>query len=265
MVRDNPDAHLDLIAKAFKWTQARRRRASWPRCTSRTCRRTSRSSRGRSTRRAASAASSSRPSTPTADLIKDPADADRFVELEAPEGARGRRRRSRTRRRRSRRSDRGGAPPSKAIRCSARTSGSCSAELVEPRHQERGQPEEPRGDQEAPAGQPGLDRAPARPRGQLDDRGIPQAGRRAVRARSRRFGAMELSKKRAAEITRLLIEKHGVAKERHRDGRPRLGGAARHGLGPEPPRRGRSGSRWSSHDRSPPPTTSTRSASSSAS
>ena len=73
--------YLDVIGRAFKWTRDETQ-ASSRRCTCRTCRRTSRSSPARSTRPAASAASTSRRCSPTAATsIKDPPDADRFVDL----------------------------------------------------------------------------------------------------------------------------------------------------------------------------------------
>ena len=100
------------------------------------------------------------------DLIKDPLDADRFVDLKhlqalektglfkdqkiaiAPIriGRRG------TRRNQSA-AEQGHPVPVRA-------------ELVDARHVEPGEPQEPRGDQEAAAGQPGLDAAAARPRRQ---------------------------------------------------------------------------------------------------
>ena len=66
MVRDKPDAQLDVVARAFKWTRDEAHDRAGQRCTCRTCRRTSRSSPARSTRPAASAASTSRRCSPTA-------------------------------------------------------------------------------------------------------------------------------------------------------------------------------------------------------
>ena len=86
-------------------------------------------------------------------------------------------------------------------------------ELVDARHVEPGERQEPRGDQEAGADQPGLDAAAARTRRQREGRRLPQAGRRGAGARQA-LRAMALSKDRAGEIRKLLVEKFGIDAKR---------------------------------------------------
>ena len=127
MVRDDPEQHLDVIGRAFKWTARGREGASWPRCTRRTCPRTSRSSRARSTPPAASAGSTSRPSRLRQRPDQGPAGRRAASSTSRRCRRSTRRGSSRTRRSRSRRSAAAAARRSRPTRCSARTSGSCSS------------------------------------------------------------------------------------------------------------------------------------------
>ena len=128
MVRDRPDQYLDVVGRAVQVEPRRHARPSSPRCTCRTCPRTSRSSPARSTPPAASAASTSRRCSPTAATSsRTRPTPSRFVDLAAPRRRSRRAASSRSRRSRSRRSAPARGARSKPIRCSARTSGSCSS------------------------------------------------------------------------------------------------------------------------------------------
>ena len=142
------------------------------------------------------------------DLIKDPPDPSRFAELSALQAI-----------------EKTGhlQGPEVAI-APIRSSGAASVEsdpllskdirfLFEPnsanaRHRQPGQHQAASRRSSAAAGQPGLDAAAARPRRQRHGRGVPQD--RAARPTCARqaLRAMELSKNRAGEIRKLLIEKY---------------------------------------------------------
>ena len=172
------------------------------RCTCRTCRRTSPSSPARSMPPARSAASSSPRCWPTAAMIRNPADPARFVDTSAPRRAApsGRVRRPDDRDRADPHLDR--RRRSRAIRCCQQGHPLLlRAELLDPRQGGDGEPGVPRHDQALPAGEPGLDRAAARPRRQRARGRVPSSdgGERWCRAwRSRRWSSRASAPRRCA-------------------------------------------------------------------
>ena len=184
------------------------------RCTCRTCRRTSRSSPARSTRPAASAASFSRRSRLRQRLIKDPPGCRALRRSEASAGAREDRALQGTEGRD--RADPLGGGDRRRDR-SAPEQGHplpVRAELVDARPADAGEPQEPRGDQEAPAGQPGIDRAAARPRRQRAGGRVPQAGRRSLRADAGAAARWSSARSARTRSSALLIEKYKVDAKR---------------------------------------------------
>ena len=187
MVRDNRDAHLDTIAKAFKWTRDDARDELAKVHLSNLPENLAFFSGAIDAAGSFGGIYQSAVLAYGSDLIKDPPDADRFASLAAlkaiegdrpVQGSEGRDLADPHRRHRHAR---------EAIRCSRRTSASCSSRTRR-RSTSTNQSNltQPRRDQADAAGQPGLDDPAARPRRQRDGRGVPQAGRRGVRAHARR-------------------------------------------------------------------------------
>ena len=237
MVRDRPDAQLDVIGRAFKWTRddtkaelAKVHLSNLP------------ENRAFFSGAIDAAGSfggiyQSAVLAYGSDLIKDPPDAGRFVDTKHArrareervlQGADGRDRADPQRRRRRR---------SRPIRSSARTSGSCSSRT------RRRSIWRTRTTSRTWTRSSGCCRsAPARRcccAGMWTTRRSPTSGGRAARryVRTQALRAMELSKNRAAEIRRLLIERYSGRPEAPRHRRARLGRALGLGLGQEPPRR----------------------------
>ncbi len=74
-------------------------------------------------------------------------------------------------------------------------------------------------------------------RGHVDNARVEEFRRKGGEAfvRTQALKAIELSKNRAGEIRKVLIERHSIDAEAHRHRRPRLGRARRPELGYEPP------------------------------
>ena len=205
MVRDNRDAHLDTIAKAFKWTRDDAREELAKVHLSNLPENLAFFSGAIDAAGSFGGIYQSAVLAYGSELIKDPA----RRRIASPAWPRSRRSRaaasSRIRRSRSRRS----APArpgtlesnpllSKDIRFLFEPN-SATLDLDEPV-----EPVEPRRDQEDAAGQPGLDHPAARPRRQRAwSRSSASSGGDAF-VRTQALKAMELSKQRAAEIRQML-------------------------------------------------------------
>ena len=236
MVRDKPDAQLDVISRAFKWSREDTKselanvhlsnlpenRAFFSGAID------AAGSFGGIYQSAVLAYGS--------DLIKDPPDPSRFVvsqHLDALEKA--------------------GLFKEQAIAIAPiRSGGGASVEtdpllskdirfLFEPNsrdagHGEPGQHPQPGSHQADAAGQPGLDDASARACGQREGGGLPPAGRRGIRpaAGAARDGVEQEPRGRNQEAADRKIFR-GSETPRHR--RPRMGRAVGQRLGAEPPRR----------------------------
>ncbi len=185
------------------------------RCISPTCRRTWPSSTAPSMRPAALAASTSRRVYAYgSDLIKDPADPTRFTDLSALghpgqgrlfQGSEDRNRPDQDRRPGQRR-DRSAAFEGHPLPVPAqfRQSGS----LTGREYQESG------GNQTIARRESGLDHSVAWPRRQFPGRGFPQEGWGEAFVRQMALKAVELSRDRAGEIQRLLIQKYSADPKR---------------------------------------------------
>ena len=101
------------------------------------------------------------------------------------------------------------------------------AELLEPRSQRAAEPGVPADDQALPAGEPGLDRAAARPRRQRARQRIPPAGRRAAGAEHGAQGHGAVAPARDGGQRRVAREIPGDRQVTRRGRGPRLGGTDR--------------------------------------
>ena len=205
MVRDNRDAHLDTIAKAFKWTRDDAREELAKVHLSNLPENLAFFSGAIDAAGSFGGIYQSAVLAYGSDLIKDPPDAERFASLAALKAIEGT----------------GQFKDQKVAISPIRTGGPGTlesepaaleghplpvrAELGDARPRQPVEPVEPRRDQEDAAGEPGLDHPAARPRRQRAwSRSSASSGGEAF-VRTQALKAMELSKKRAAEIRQMLI------------------------------------------------------------